>query len=73
MALVAAVVGESVVGEAAVVGVLVVMVSLVVQMVGAVGDAVVLRGGGLGRGTHIQVVCEGVVAIGRRCCFRWCS
>ena len=50
-----------------------VMVSLVVQMLGGVGDAVVVRGGGVGRGTRIQVVCEGVVAIGRRCCFRWCS
>ena len=49
-----------------------VMVLLVAQMVGGVGDAVVSRGGGLGRGTRIQVVCEGDVAIGRRCCFRWC-
>ena len=48
-----------------------VMVSLVVQMVGGVGDAVVVRGG-VGRGTRTQVVCEGDVAIGQRCCFRWC-
>ena len=41
-----------------------VMVSLVVQMVGCGRDAVVVRGGGVGRGTHIQVVCEGDVAIG---------
>ena len=41
-----------------------VIVSLVVQMVGGVGAAVVVPGGGLGRGTCIQVVCEGVVAIG---------
>ena len=50
----------------------VVMVSLVVQMVGDVGDAVVVRGGGLERGTRIEVVCEGHVAICPRCCFRWC-
>ena len=49
-----------------------VMVSLVVQMVGGVGDVVVVRGGGVGRGIRIQVVCEGDVAIGRQCCFRWC-
>ena len=50
-----------------------VMVSLLVQMVGGVGDAVVVRGGGgPGRGTRIEVVCECDVAIGRRCCFRWC-
>ena len=75
MALVAAVVGVSVFGEAAVVGV----------SVGA-GDGVagcadrgglwamllLFVGGGGGRGTRIQVVCEGVVAIIRLCCFRWC-
>ena len=45
--------------------------SLVVQMVGGVGDAaVVFRG--VGWGIRIQVACEGDVAIGRRCCFRWC-
>ena len=49
-----------------------VMVSLVVQMVGGVGDAAVVRWGGLGWETRIQVVCEADVAIGRRCCFR-CS
>ena len=50
-----------------------VIVSLVLQMLGGVGAAVVVPGGALGRGTRIQVVCEGVVAMGRRCCFRWCS
>ena len=50
-----------------------VMVSLVVQTVGGVGDAVVgYWGGGVGRGTRIQVVCEGDVAFGRRCWFWWC-
>ena len=49
-----------------------VMVSLVVQMVGGVGNAAVVRGRGVGWETRIQVVCEGDVAIGRRCCFRWC-
>ena len=75
MALVAAMVGMSVVGGAAssVFWLVVVMMSLVVQMVGGVGDAVVVRGGLVGRGTRIQVVCGGVVAISRRCCFRWCS
>ena len=49
------------------------MVSLVVQWMGGVGDAIVARGaGGVGRGTRIQVVFEGDVAIGRRCCSRWC-
>ena len=48
-----------------------VMLSLVVQMVGGVGAAVVVHGGGVGRGIRIQVVCEGVVAIGRRSCFWW--
>ena len=41
-----------------------VMVSLVVQMVGGVGDAAVVHGRGDGMGTCIQVVCEGDVAIG---------
>ena len=49
-----------------------VMVLLVVQMVRAVRNAVVVRWGGVGKGTRIKVVCEGDVAIGRRCCFRWC-
>ena len=48
-----------------------VMVSLVVQMVGGVGDAAVVFGG-VGWGIRIRVGCEGDVAIGRRCCFRWC-
>ena len=48
-----------------------VMVLLVVQMVGGVGDAaVVFRG--VGWGIRIQVACEGDVPIGRRCCFRGC-
>ena len=42
----------------------VVMMSLVVQMVGGVGDAAVVCGGAVGRETRIQVVCEGDVAIG---------
>ena len=49
-----------------------VIVSLVVQMMGAVGEPLLFVGGRMGRGTRIQVVCEGDVAIGRRCCFRWC-
>ena len=53
-------------------GLVLVMVSLVVQMVRGVGDAVVVRRGGGGRGTRIEVVCEGDVAISQRCCFWLC-
>ena len=49
-----------------------VMVSLVVQMVGGVGDAAVVLGRGDGMGDPYQVVCEGDVAIGGWCCVRWC-
>ena len=61
---VAAVVAVSVVGEAAVVGV----------SVGA-GDGVLgcADGGGWEGGPVSWWFSEGVVAIGRRCCFRWCS
>ena len=55
------------------------MVSLVVQMVGGVGDAGVVRGRGDGMGDPYPgggvaagMIFEGDVGTGRWCRFRWC-
>ena len=75
MALVAAVAAMSVVGEAVGVGVSVGAgdgVAGCADSAGVWAMPLLFVGKGVGRGTRTQVVCEGDVAIGRRCCFCWC-